>query len=63
MLKSMWPLLVLIMPQVSVFGTAFINASQDSEAVATRSYFYVGGGYVDVMFPAFISLPIDARAF
>ena len=62
MLKFMWPLLALIMPQVSVFGTAFINASQGPEAVATRGYFYVGGGYVDVIFP-FISLPIDARAF
>ena len=52
MMGNMWPLLALLMPQTSVLANAFVNASQGPEALATRSFFYVGGDYVDVIVPS-----------
>ncbi len=45
---TMWSLLNLLLSQASIFAIASLNTSQSPEALATRSYFYVGGEYVDV---------------
>lgn len=49
-LRILWPLLGLLMLRPSTYALAFVNASQGPEALTTRNYFYVGGGYVDVSF-------------
>ena len=51
MFLATWLMLVLLMPRASMSPIAFVNASQGPEALATRTYFYVGGEYVDVLFP------------
>ena len=58
MLLATWAIFVLLMPRASMSATAFVNASQGPEALATRTYFYVGGGYVDVLFPPALQLEI-----
>ncbi|KAL8825380.1 MAG: hypothetical protein Q9191_004453 [Dirinaria sp. TL-2023a] len=46
MIGLMWPLLV-VMPRAFVLATSPLNPNRSPEALATRSYFYVGGEYVD----------------
>ena len=43
MFKFIWPLLALI---ISI--NAFVDVSENTEAMAARSYFYVGGQYIRV---------------
>lgn len=54
MFKVMWPLLALL---ISV--NAFMDVSEDTEAMAARSYFYVGGEYIPVLFSLLIPLIVD----
>ena len=51
MISLMWPLLAFLTPRAFVLAIPPLNASQGPEALATRSYFYVGGEYVDVICP------------
>ena len=54
MVKSVWPLLASLVVGGSS-EIASVNASQGTEAVAARSYFYIGGGYVNV----YLSTPLS----
>ena len=44
MFKLVWPLLALL-----ICVNAFMDSSETSEAMAARSYFYVGGKYIRVL--------------
>lgn len=49
MVKLQWSFWAAIVSRLIVLGTSLVNASQNSEVLAARRYFYVGGQYVDVM--------------
>ena len=48
MSSFIWPLLVALLAGASISNNDSVNADQGPETLASRSYFYVGGEYVDV---------------
>lgn len=61
MVKFVWLMLVVVISQASIYVPGLVNASQGPEAYAARSYFYVGGQYVDVLLTPLYLLPIAVR--